>query len=103
MARPRALWSQGRRKQRSPAVFLSEGTAPPLQTTASSRASTDVGATRTFRIVKSHQDFKYLIQCRFTSQEAPRPMSEWVREEEEEEEEFFNHYKNDLKRHAHTP
>jgi hypothetical protein len=24
-------------------------------------------------------------------------------EEEEEEEEFFNHYKNDLKRHAHTP
>ena len=23
--------------------------------------------------------------------------------EEEEEEEFFNHYKNDLKRHAHTP
>jgi hypothetical protein len=21
----------------------------------------------------------------------------------EEEEEFFNHYKNDLKRHAHTP
>jgi hypothetical protein len=24
------------------------------------------------------------------------------REEEEEEEEFFNHYKNDLKRHAHT-
>jgi len=23
-------------------------------------------------------------------------------EEEEEEEEFFNHYKNDLKRHAHT-
>jgi len=22
--------------------------------------------------------------------------------EEEEEEEFFNHYKNDLKRHAHT-
>ena len=22
---------------------------------------------------------------------------------EEEEEEFFNHYKNDLKRHAHTP
>ena len=25
------------------------------------------------------------------------------KEEEEEEEEFFNHYKNDLKRHAHTP
>ena len=25
------------------------------------------------------------------------------RREEEEEEEFFNHYKNDLKRHAHTP
>ena len=24
-------------------------------------------------------------------------------EEEEEEEEFFNHYKNDLERHAHTP
>jgi len=24
-------------------------------------------------------------------------------EEEEEEEEFFNHYKNDLKRHAHGP
>jgi hypothetical protein len=24
-------------------------------------------------------------------------------EEEEEEEEFFNHWKNDLKRHAHTP
>ena len=24
-------------------------------------------------------------------------------QEEEEEEEFFNHYKNDLKRHAHTP
>jgi hypothetical protein len=24
-------------------------------------------------------------------------------EEEEEEEEFFNHYKNDLNRHAHTP
>jgi hypothetical protein len=24
-------------------------------------------------------------------------------EREEEEEEFFNHYKNDLKRHAHTP
>jgi len=23
--------------------------------------------------------------------------------EEEEEEEFFNHYKNDLERHAHTP
>ena len=23
--------------------------------------------------------------------------------EEEEEEVFFNHYKNDLKRHAHTP
>ena len=23
--------------------------------------------------------------------------------EEEEEEEFFNHYKNDLNRHAHTP
>jgi hypothetical protein len=22
---------------------------------------------------------------------------------EEEEEEFFNHYKNDVKRHAHTP
>jgi hypothetical protein len=22
---------------------------------------------------------------------------------EEEEEEFFNHYKNDLQRHAHTP
>jgi len=28
--------------------------------------------------------------------------SRW-REEEEEEEEFFNHYKNDLERHAHTP
>jgi hypothetical protein len=27
----------------------------------------------------------------------------WMEEEEEEEEEFFNHYKNDLKRHAHTP
>ena len=26
-----------------------------------------------------------------------------VEEEEEEEEEFFNHYKNDLTRHAHTP
>ena len=26
-----------------------------------------------------------------------------MEEEEEEEEEFFNHYKNDLKRHAHTP
>jgi len=25
------------------------------------------------------------------------------RREEEEEEEFFNHYKNDLERHAHTP
>jgi hypothetical protein len=24
-------------------------------------------------------------------------------EEEEEEEEFFNHYKNDQERHAHTP
>jgi hypothetical protein len=24
-------------------------------------------------------------------------------EEEEEEEEFFNHYKNDLKRYAHSP
>ena len=24
-------------------------------------------------------------------------------EEEQEEEEFFNHYRNDLKRHAHTP
>jgi len=24
-------------------------------------------------------------------------------QEEEEEEEFFNHYKNDLERHAHTP
>ena len=24
-------------------------------------------------------------------------------EEEEEEEEFFNHYKNDLERRAHTP
>jgi len=23
--------------------------------------------------------------------------------EEEEEEEFFNHFKNDLERHAHTP
>ena len=29
--------------------------------------------------------------------------SSWEEEEEEEEEEFFNHYKNDLKRHAHTP
>jgi len=29
----------------------------------------------------------------------------WEEEEveEEEEEEFFHHYKNDLKRHAHTP
>jgi len=25
-----------------------------------------------------------------------------VKEEEEGQEEFFNHYKNDLKRHAHT-
>ena len=30
----------------------------------------------------------------------PRILEE---EEEEEEEEFFNHYKNDLERHAHTP
>ena len=29
--------------------------------------------------------------------------SSWEEEVEEEEEEFFNHYKNDLKRHAHTP
>jgi len=26
-----------------------------------------------------------------------------MEEEEEEEEEFFNHYKNDLEKHAHTP
>jgi hypothetical protein len=28
---------------------------------------------------------------------------DWWGGEEEEEEEFFNHYKNDLERHAHTP
>jgi hypothetical protein len=33
-----------------------------------------------------------------------RPISgeEDEEEEDEDEEEFFNHYKNDLKRHAHT-
>jgi hypothetical protein len=33
-----------------------------------------------------------------------KPLSSCRRklEEEDEEEEFFNHYKNDLKRHAHT-
>jgi len=34
------------------------------------------------------------------SQEVVRLAVAW---REEEEEEFFNHYKNDLKRHAHTP
>jgi len=34
------------------------------------------------------------------SPHTPEPLEE---EEEEEEEEFFDHYKNDLERHAHTP
>jgi len=37
------------------------------------------------------------------SKKAPVVRFRRRREEEEEEEEFFNHYKNDLKRHAHTP
>jgi len=36
----------------------------------------------------------------FTVFSGLRPTQE--EEEEEEEEEFFNHYKNDLERHAHT-
>jgi len=46
--------------------------------------------------------------CVLPTKEVNHPISSyaWRRreeeEEEEEEEEFFNHYKNDLKRHAHT-
>jgi hypothetical protein len=46
------------------------------------------------------------VRCqkkKFHLQPRPCPPPPREEEEEEEEEEFFNHYKNDLKRHAHTP
>jgi len=45
--------------------------------------------------------YGYLVKLRRQLRQ-PRGPRRREEEEEEEEEEFFNHYKNDLERHAHT-
>ena len=54
-------------------------------------------------LVENKKKRRRTVTPRYTLS-ALRPSS-WRpdKEEEEEEEEFFNHYKNDLERHAHTP
>jgi len=53
----------------------------------------------TFHILSSWREKVYARKGKIASSPSMRMSAE---EEEEEEEEFFNHYKNDLKRHAHS-